>query len=145
MTIMSPSLPPAAAPLGYAGLLPFLALAGLSVLGTPWAGPALAAYGASILAFLGAVHWGLALAGPSSANPTRLVLGVVPSLLAFVALLMPLRAGLALLAVCIVATAAVETLATRRGLMPSDYLRLRWLLSAGAGTCLALGAATAGQ
>jgi hypothetical protein len=141
---MNTTLPLPAAWLGAAGLLPFLGLAALSGLGAPSAAPALAAYGATILAFLGAVHWGLALAGPSPANAARLALGVVPSLVAFAALLLPLRPGLLLLAAAILATAAVETLAARRGLVPRDYLRLRWYLSAGASSCLLLGAISAG-
>jgi hypothetical protein len=140
---MNQTLPLPAALLGAAGLLPFLGLAALSGFGVAWAGPALAAYGATILAFLGAVHWGLALAGPSPANAARLGLGVMPSLVAFAALLLPLRAGLLLLAAAILATAAVESLAARRGLVPRDYLKLRWILSAGAACCLLVGAATA--
>jgi len=50
--------------LGYAGLFPFFAAAAAALLGPPpWRGAALsalAAYGAVILSFLGAVHWGLA-------------------------------------------------------------------------------------
>ena len=71
-------------PLYPLGLLPFAgaALAALSVAG--WQADALIwlrAYGAVILAFLGAVHWGLALAaGESPFNRQRLVGGVVPAL-----------------------------------------------------------------
>jgi hypothetical protein len=64
--------PPIALPfrlLGYAGLIPFVAAAALALLGpTPWRGfasAALAAYGATILSFLGAVHWGLGPASPA--------------------------------------------------------------------------------
>ena len=52
------------------GLLPFLATALLSwIAAEDWRGVALyalAAYGAVILSFLGAVHWGLALRAPAS-------------------------------------------------------------------------------
>jgi len=56
--------PPAVAWLGYGGLLPFLALAatGLWAPGTPWWSAALLAYGAVILSFVGALHWGFAMA-----------------------------------------------------------------------------------
>ncbi|MFC7474774.1 DUF3429 domain-containing protein [Dankookia sp. GCM10030260] len=54
--------------LGLAGLLPFLGTALLAWTAPPdWRGVALhalAAYGAVILSFLGAVHWGLALRAP---------------------------------------------------------------------------------
>lgn len=132
-------IPPLARPLGFAGLVPFAGLALLSLAGVAWAPAALAAYGASILAFLGAVHWGFALRalpGEDFASRWRLSLGVVPALLAWVALLLPLSAGLWLLAVGVLATAVAETIAARRGLVPAEYLRLRWWLSAGAAACL---------
>lgn len=142
-------LPAPARLLGPAGLMPFAGLAAGIWAGWPGAGPALAAYGATILAFLGAVHWGLALAAPAgppeerarSVEWGRLGLGVVPALLAWVALLLPLAAGLVLLALGIVATALAETMAARAGLVPRAYLGLRWLLSTGAGLSLLLGAA----
>lgn len=174
-----PPIPPLTRLLGFAGLLPFLAAA----LGA-WAGPeawrgaalwALAAYGAVILSFLGAVHWGFGLGGsgpggvgpggvgPGGLGPSglgsagldlsgaapaapaatawRLGLGVLPALLGWVALLLPAGPGLALLAAGILGTAAVETLAARRGLLPDGYLRLRWWLSLGGAACLLAGAA----
>lgn len=137
MRHMIPGLPIPIFWLGLAGLLPFLGLTGASLAGLPWGGFALAAYGATILAFLGAVHWGLALAHPAP-GPGRFVAGVVPQLVGWVALLLPLRPGLALLAVAILATAVAETLAGRAGLVPEGYLRLRWVLSVGAAACLAL-------
>ena len=136
---------------GYAGLLPFAALAALAFLGLPsWRGlavPALGAYGAVILSFLGAVHWGLALRGALEEAPAawpRLGLGVLPALVAWVALLLPARLGLVLLAAGVVAVSTVETVAARRGLVPPTYLALRWQLSLGAGACLLLGALAAG-
>jgi hypothetical protein len=134
--------------LGAAGLLPFLATALLSWLLPPETQGialfALAAYGMVILSFLGAVHWGLALYAPAAearyAAP-RLGLGVVPALIAWAALLLPPVPGLSLLAAAILATAAVESLAARRGLVPLGYLRLRWVLSLGAACCLLAGAA----
>lgn len=136
MQHMIPGLPIPAFWLGLAGLVPFLTLAGATLAGLPWGGWALAAYGATILAFLGAVHWGLALAAPAP-GPGRFLLGVVPQLVGWVALLLPLRPGLALLAVAMLVTAAVESLAARAGLVPVGYLRLRWVLSVGAAACLA--------
>jgi hypothetical protein len=44
------------------------------------------AYGATILSFLGAVHWGLAMASPIPASPSRYFVSVVPSLVAWAAL-----------------------------------------------------------
>jgi len=58
-----------------------------------------------------------------------------------VALLLPLAAGLVVLAGGILLTAAAETRAAAAGLLPQPYLRLRWGLSAGAAASLLLGAA----
>jgi hypothetical protein len=68
---------------------------------------------------------------------------VVPALVGWVALMLPPVLGLGLLAAGILATAGVETLAARRGLVPAEYLRLRWMLSLGAALCLLAGAAAA--
>jgi Protein of unknown function (DUF3429) len=145
---MDQPLPRPALWLGLAGLLPFLATALLSSTAPEdWRGVALyalAAYGAVILSFLGAVHWGLALRAPASeagALAPRLGLGVVPSLIGWVGLLLPPGPGLLLLALGLLGTAAVETLAARRGLPPPEYLRLRWMLSIGAALSLIAGAA----
>jgi len=131
--------------LGLSGLLPFVGAA-LAVLLAPdhWAGfarTALIAYGAVILSFLGAVHWGLALRAPDAeawAAPWRLVLGVMPSLIAWVAMLLSGTPSLMLLAGGILGTAAVEQWAAGRGLVPAFYMRLRWVLSLGAALCLVL-------
>jgi hypothetical protein len=145
---MTTGLPRLALWLGLAGLLPFLGTALAAQLGPdslrPAALAALLGYGAVILSFLGAVHWGFALrAAPGSAEaaatPLRLVFGVTPSLIAWVALLLPVAPGLALLAAAVLGTAACETALAARGLVGAGYLRLRWGLSAGAATCLLAG------
>lgn len=146
---MNDALPSPARILGPAGLIPFAGLALAALLLPEWrslALIALLAYGATIASFLGAVHWGLALhpaPGEEEAAWGRMGLGVVPSLLAWVALLLPLGPGLLSLAAILLATAMAETLAARRGLVPAPYLRLRWGLSLGAAACLLLGAAIA--
>lgn len=144
------TMPPSARWLGAAGLLPFALTAAASWLAPPDLRGiglfALASYGMVILSFLGGVHWGLALRAPAAearfAAP-RLGLGVVPALVGWVALMLPPVLGLGLLAAGILATAGVEALAARRGLVPAEYLRLRWLLSLGAALCLLAGAAAA--
>lgn len=140
-------LPRPALLFGPAGLLPFLAGALAATLGPaetrPAAAVALLAYGACILSFLGAVHWGLALRAPAAeagAAAARLGLGVVPALLGWAGLMLPVRAGLGLVAAAILATALAETLAAARGLLPGGYLRLRWALSLGAALCLGVAA-----
>ena len=143
-TPMQRSLPPLALLLGIAGLIPF-ALCGYLALtdrGDP-AAMALAAYGAVILAFLGGVHWGFALLEPSGrAERLRLGLGVVPSLVGWVALLLVIavnvETGLAMLLVGFVVTTVVEARAGKAGLVPSGYRTLRYGLTATVVTILVL-------
>ena len=129
--------------LGYAGLLPFVAGAVLVWLVRPDVHPyvalALSGYAAVIVSFLGGIHWGLAM---RQATPPRawLVWGVVPSLVAWLALLMPPNAGLVVFGVALLAGYAVD-----RRLYPvqgvAHWLTLRFRLSAVASVCCFVGAA----
>jgi FtsH-binding integral membrane protein len=88
--------------LGYGGLVPFIGLSAASLLledaQQTQAQFALLAYGATILSFLGAIHWGLALRDGVSASSRLLIWGVIPSLLAWLALLSGTNNGLWLVA-----------------------------------------------
>lgn len=99
------------AALGYGGLLPFALLA-LAVCwpggeGRAFYGFVLLAYGATIASFLGAIHWGLAMRDGVEGAPLYLW-GVIPSLLAWVALLAPLAGGLLMLALLLLVCYAVD-------------------------------------
>lgn len=87
--------------LGLAGALPFVTLAMLlwwrSDGNHALALAALTGYGAVILSFLGGIHWGLALRDPQG-DGRMFAISVVPSLLGWVAVLLPAIPGLALLA-----------------------------------------------
>jgi hypothetical protein len=138
-----PSLPRGANALGYGGLVPFVAAAlGIALLdGEPraLAARALLAYGAVILSFLGAVHWGLLLARPVSDVERRLLAGVLPALAAWVALLLPERYGLALLVVAFGAFWLYEHRVLGASQMPAPYLGLRRNLTLAVCSLLALG------
>lgn len=137
------SLPSGASALGYGGLVPFVA----AVLGIALfdgelralAARALLAYGAVILSFLGAVHWGLLLARPVADAPPRLLAGVLPALAGWVALLLPQRYGLALLVVAFGAFWLYEHRMLGEKLLPASYLGLRRNLTLGVCSLLALG------
>jgi hypothetical protein len=85
--------------LGFGGLVPFVGLSSLSVLsfGTHQQTLlfSLLAYGATIISFLGAIHWGLTMREPS-AHSLRLVWGVIPSLVAWLSLIFSTQVGLAI-------------------------------------------------
>ena len=134
---MNRTLPLFATLLGLAGLIPLIAC-GIAALGTQGdrAMLALVAYGAVVLAFLGGVHWGFALIDPVDRGARqRLGLGVLPSLVGWVALLLTIavnaQAGLILLVLAFLGVVIVEARARRAGLMPPGYMRLRYVLSAG--------------
>lgn len=139
----NPSLPPGASALGYGGLVPFVAgVLGIAVLDGDlqlFAARALRAYGAVILSFLGAVHWGLLLARPVSSAPRRLLAGVLPALAGWVALLLPERYGLALLVVAFGAFWLYEHRVLGARLLPEPYLGLRRNLTLGVCALLTLG------
>jgi hypothetical protein len=139
-------VPTQAAWLGAAGLIPFLALAALTTVGdatlAPLASDALRAYGATILSFLGGMHWGFALRAetPAPRLARSLSIGVAPQLIGWLALLTPERIGFALLAVSIVGFLWADREAVNAAAAPSWFMRLRAPLSLAAGACLTLAA-----
>jgi hypothetical protein len=136
--------------LSVAGLIPFI-LAGavvlLDPLDTPAAIQVLISYGAVILSFIGAVHWGFALR--DTAHPLQdealtptvlgyerqlLTFGVVPALIGWVALLAMIHfkaPGLSLFLLLAGFFAAIvgETIGKGRGVVAGNYLALRWGVS----------------
>ncbi len=93
--------PPWVTRLGVGGLLPFCIGAASIWLLAPewrgWASLALVGYGATIASFLGAINWGLAMRDPTASSTTLYVWGVLPSLLAWMALLVTPVGGLVIL------------------------------------------------
>ena len=138
--------PDVAARLSYAGLLPFVAGAVLAgVLGQDeyldahaFVMQGLSAYAAPVIAFLGALHWGRAVRDGGPATAWRW--GVVPALVAWVALLMPAFAGLVVHGVMLVVCYAVD-----RQRFPamglSGWLTLRFRCTVLAALCCFLAAA----
>lgn len=116
--------------LGLGGLLPFLAGVALLIAGRTGDGAyfALAAYAAVILSFVGAVHWGAAIWLQSPKPAREFIASVLPALVAWVALLLPLRPGLALLAAAFAGWYAWERYAIWSW-YPRWYARLRTLLT----------------
>ncbi len=98
--------------LGLAGLAPFVGLTALLwIVQTdllPWLSIALASYAALIATFLGGIHWGLAALRPEEERGFHYVWGIAPSLVAWVALLMPPYAGLPLLALLLIACYSID-------------------------------------
>jgi len=136
------SLPPGVESLGYAGVAPFAAgVLGIAFLEGPageFALRAVVAYGAVILSFVGAVHWGLVLARPAAGTPQRLLAAVLPSVAGWAALLLPGRPALTLLVVAFGAFWLYEHRVLGPGLLPVEYLGLRRKLTLAVCSLLAL-------
>lgn len=134
---------PVAKRLGHLALLPFIVGAVLV-----WfvradarihAAAALSAYAAVVIAFLGGIHWGFGFVH-TAPEPRLFVWGVVPALVAFVAVLMPAYAGLVIHGVMLAVCYLVD-----RNLYPAHgagrWLVLRFRLSVGASLSCFIGAA----
>lgn len=140
-------VPSSAIWLGGTGALPFVALLAATVFGpADWidpAGRALALYGAVILSFLGGIQWGLAIATPSGSDDAlgrRLAVSVLPSLIGWGALLLPLQIGLYVLAAAFALVLFLDAQTSLKGEAPAWYPKLRLPLTAVVMTCLVVGA-----
>jgi len=87
-------------------------------------------YGASILSFLGAIHWGLEWAGFGGYQGyKRYAIGVVAPAVAWSTLLMPIEGALITQFLGFVALYYVDVKATYRGWTPSWYAVYRFVLT----------------
>jgi len=125
--------------LGYAGLIPFVGLTALlqivDVVHQPSVVFTLQAYSATILSFLGAIHWGLIMRDDQPSQG-MLIWGVAPSLLAWASLLVPPHLGLWSMAAALWACYAVDFKTyVRLGL--THWLPMRLILTAVASMCCA--------
>lgn len=130
--------PRAALWLGWAGVVPFVLLAAVVFvrMEEPYAA-ALRAYGLAILAFMGGVHWGIAMTtapGPTAPRPAArrregFLVSVVPALVGWFSLALPLGIGLVALAIAFAGLAVYDVAAARRGITPLWYGPLRVQLS----------------
>jgi hypothetical protein len=143
------AMPPLVAALGYGGLLPFVALAAASVLDTDadadaalrWQS-ALLAYGAVILSFVGALHWGFAISASGLTERQRnvcFVWSVIPALLAWSTFFLTPSIASMLLAAGFLAHYLQDRRLIRQTDLPCWYLPLRLRLTVVA--CISLLAA----
>ena len=130
--------------LGYAGLIPFVVLALFMWIVSeevhPFVAIALSSYGATVAAFLGGIHWGIGLRHNAPQRKLHMVWGVVPSLVAWVAVMMPAFAGLPLLGFLLIACYLVDRKTwPEAGLR--EWMTLRFRLTVVATLACFLGAA----
>jgi hypothetical protein len=117
--------------LALAGFIPFAALAfwlyGIAP-DHPWRQGtivALTAYGAVILSFLGGMRWGIALAGRSGESRRDIMLGAIPPLVGWSAILVPPPLTFVLLAVAFAAQGAWDSLTLTSDAVPDWFRRMR--------------------
>jgi FtsH-binding integral membrane protein len=137
--------------LGWAGVIPFAGLTGLSLVGFGSAtGPssvvvlqALVTYGMIILSFMGGVQWGLEMTGSDGHHHSALgfAASVVPALVAFgVSFVQPLVA-LVILALGFIGLLAYDLRRIKAGVGPRWYAGLRLQLSTAVVLCLGVAVA----
>jgi hypothetical protein len=137
------STDPIALRLGYLALLPFLIGAALVWIVReqvhPYVTAALSAYAAVVVAFIGGIHWGFGFREENAA-PRLFVWGVVPALVAWVAVVMQPYAGLVVHGVMLLVCYLVD-----RKVYPAHgaarWLTLRFRLSVVASLSCFVGAA----
>lgn len=123
-------VPMPAAVLTAAGALPFMFLAA-----APWfdfnpfgrpPNDVLALYALTILSFMGAVHWGLAMSRPRTDETSSYVASVVPALAGWFTLaFLPQPVALRVIAAAFVILLLYDVRASRLGIAPAWYPRLR--------------------
>ncbi len=127
-------MPAIAIPLSLLGLVPFFVFAFGAVGHIPETAErmliALIDYAGLILSFGGGVHWGLALV-PGAVRPSvRFGAGVLPLIVAWVALVLAQfvapSVALAVLIAGYLATVLTEHRAAQRMMVPQRYVWLRW-------------------
>ncbi len=135
-------IPNSVAWLGYGGLLPFLVLAPASLVDPHHAklwSDALFAYGAVILTFVGALHWGFAMTLRDLSASRRtwcFVWSVVPALLAWSAFLFSPMLASILLVSGFLAHYWQDRFLAADSHLPAWYLPLRFRLTTVACLCL---------
>ena len=121
--------------IGFGGLIPFVGCATLMYAGNIGASIialfASAVYGAVILSFVGAVHWGLTMREDRS--PYWYVWSITPAIMGWLAIVfLELKISLLALTVAFILAWSVDRQASLHGLIPLWYLQMRQILTAGA-------------
>lgn len=146
--------------LGFSGVLPFYAFLPVVAPHLPLdivlepamlANPGLlqVAYGATILSFLGGVHWGVAMTNIGGAAGAKLageryLWSVLPCLMAWPTVAMPVTQAAGIQAALLGVVYVVDRAWAGRGLLPPWYLKLRTPLTLLAAGGLALTASSGG-
>ena len=121
--------------IGFGGLIPFIGCAALMYIGNPGASIIAlftsAVYGAVILSFVGAVHWGLTMREDRS--PYWYIWSITPAIMGWLAIVfLDIKISLLALTFAFALAWSVDRQAGLHGLIPLWYLQMRHILTAGA-------------
>ena len=137
---------PAALLWGWLGVLPFVALTATNSLAIGevhfWAAQILTHYGAIILTFMGGVHWGIALTTQDRNRVYLYTVGIMPSLISVVAILLPAKYALLVLVAGFIALLLYDLCLVRKEVLPAWYGGLRLNLTLTVALCLIIASAT---
>ncbi len=125
--------------LGYAGLIPFIVFSIGSWLSLPMITDAtyiLIAYAAIILSFMGAIHWGVAMANSEPNNTRYFIASVIPALSAWLALLIPQSYAIILLMIGFITLIIYDWSVEKSQRLPDWYIPLRNKLTTVVVICL---------
>ncbi len=146
MNTQSQSFPAIALALGYSGVIPFVVLAvcialgfDLNALGITDANGKLISYGAVIISFIGAVHWGVAMHTSGSKQNLLFIYSVIPALVAWVWMFFNDRAALFGMGLTVAAMLFVDRQLLSDS-VPRGYLKMRLHLTVVVAGCLLLAA-----
>ena len=135
--------------LGWAGVIPFAVLSAATCLRfavSPAPVTLLVGYGVAILSFMAGAQWGLAMRAPDGSEHgwRGYAISVVPALIGWICLFLPVRPALLVLAASFAALLAYDLWTLRLGYAPPWYGRLRWQLTSAVLALLIVAAAFAG-
>lgn len=114
---------------GYAGLLPFLAMAILALAGFSWGYDGFKVYSIVILAFMAGACWGVEQAHPHRMAKLPLTVSIAVSLVALGAYFLPMVFALSVLLAGYWVLLWVERDPLFRSVYSVSYRHLRWVLS----------------
>lgn len=126
--------------LGYAGLIPFVVFSIGCWIPLPYVTNApyiLITYGAVILSFMGAVHWGVAMANKDQQQGKFFISSVLPALVAWPALLLAQSLALVILLAGFIGLYTYDRSVEKAQALPGWYIPMRTRLTAVVVLCLA--------
>ena len=125
--------------LGYAGLIPFVVFSAGSWVPLAYVSDATAmliSYAAVILAFMGAIHWGVAMVNNADPSARHFIVSVIPALLGWLALQLPQLLALVVLLCGFIGLFIYDRAVAKVRLFPGWYIPMRIRLTFIVALCL---------